>query len=150
MPSLARNKRRIAALLVFGIVVLVAGWWTLRAWTNAARVETGRAIYAQQCASCHGASLEGQPDWQTPLPTGRMPAPPHNGEGHTWHHSDGELFTIVKKGMAAIVPGYQTDMPTFEGRLSDSEIRAVLDFIRSTWPSREREYQAQQTRTRSQ
>ena len=44
--------------------------------------------------------------------------------------------------MAAVVPGYESDMPAFAGRLSDEEIRAVLAFIRSSWPERERDYQA--------
>ncbi len=32
---------------------------------------------------------------------------------HTWHHSDDQLFRIVKEGLASIVPGYETDMLTF-------------------------------------
>jgi mono/diheme cytochrome c family protein len=146
----ARNKARFAFLLIAVSLILLGGWWTYRAWTSAERIKVGAAVYAQQCASCHGAKLEGQPNWQTPLPNGRMPAPPHNAEGHTWHHSDGEFFTLVKKGMAALVPGYQSDMPPFEGRLSDEEIDAVLRYIKSTWPTREREYQEQQTKNRPQ
>ena len=59
---------------------------------------------------------------------------------------DDELFRITKKGVSALVPGYESDMPPFEGRLSDVEIEAVLAFIKSTWPEREREYQAARTR----
>jgi mono/diheme cytochrome c family protein len=44
------------------------------------------------------------------------------------------------------VPDYQSDMPAFEGVLTDEEIRAVLAFLKSTWPEREREYQAQRSR----
>ena len=72
-------------------------------------------------------------------------APPHDASGHTWHHSDNQLFTIVKKGVSAIVPGYESDMPGFESVLTDQEIRAVLAFIKSTWPEREREYQARRS-----
>ena len=32
-------------------------------------------------------------------------------------------------------PGYQTDMPAFDGKLSDNDINAVLAFIHSQWPS---------------
>ena len=71
-----------------------------------------------------------------------MPAPPHDESGHTWHHSDEVLFRIVKEGTAAIVGGgYESDMPGFADVLSDEEIRAVLDYIKSTWPERERSYQ---------
>ena len=70
-----------------------------------------------------------------------MPAPPHDASGHTWHHPDDQLFRITKEGVSAIVPGYASDMPAFEGVLSDEEIRAVLAFIGSTWPEREQAYQ---------
>ncbi|MFD1912618.1 MULTISPECIES: c-type cytochrome [Paracoccaceae] len=56
----------------------------------------GQQLYADNCASCHGASLEGQPDWRRRLDTGRMPAPPHDDSGHTWHHSDRMLFQITR------------------------------------------------------
>ena len=108
---------------------------------SARLVERGKVIYAQQCASCHGANLEGQPNWREPLPNGRLPAPPHDATGHTWHHSDKELFDMVKTGIPEIVPGYQTDMPKYEGILSSGDIWAVLSFIESTWPPVIRERQ---------
>ena len=37
--------------------------------------------------------------------------------------------------------GYESDMPGFGDRLSDDEIRAVLDYIKSTWPEREADHQ---------
>lgn len=101
----------------------------------------GKQIYAERCASCHGANLEGQPHWKVRLPSGRLPAPPHDASGHTWHHSDAQLFRITKEGPGAIVPGYQTDMPGFAGVLSDAEIIAVLDYIKSTWPAHEQDVQ---------
>jgi len=110
--------------------------------TDAEEIAKGRAIYEAQCAACHGEQLEGQPDWRTPLPSGRLPAPPHDASGHTWHHPDDVLFRIVKEGTAAIVGGgYESDMPGFGDVLSDSEIRAALAYIKSTWPERERAYQ---------
>ncbi|QFQ88905.1 c-type cytochrome [Paracoccus kondratievae] len=110
--------------------------------SSAEVIEQGRQVYADQCASCHGAQLEGQPDWKTPLPSGRLPAPPHDAGGHTWHHPDDILFRIVREGTAAIVGGgYESDMPGFADLLSDAEIRAVLAYIKSTWPERERTYQ---------
>lgn len=114
---------------------------------SAQALALGRALYGQHCATCHGANLEGQPDWKNQLPTGRMPAPPHDASGHTWHHSDGILFRITKEGPAAVVGnGYESDMPGFANTLSDDQIRAVLAFIKSTWPQRERQYQAEMSR----
>lgn len=100
-------------------------------------VERGRPVYEVHCAACHGARLEGQPNWETRLPNGRMPAPPHDASGHTWHHPDAVLFGITKHGLVPgkyAPPGYQSDMPAFGGTLSDEEIAAVLAFIKSRWP----------------
>ena len=98
----------------------------------------GKQIYVQHCASCHGLKLEGAPDWRKPLANGRMPAPPHDDNGHTWHHPDEVLFGITKNGIAAYAPpGYQSDMPAFAGKLSDDQIWAVLAYIKSHWHSRE-------------
>ena len=107
-----------------------------------AEVDVGRTLYQEYCARCHGVNLEGQADWKRPLASGRLPAPPHDTSGHTWHHPERVLFEITKYGPAAVVSGgYESDMPGFQEVLSDDEIRAVLSFIRSTWPERERRYQ---------
>jgi mono/diheme cytochrome c family protein len=105
------------------------------------QLAAGRTLYALHCASCHGADLEGQPNWRAPKEDGRLPAPPHDASGHTWHHSGAELFKMTKYGVSAVVPGYESDMPGFKGVLTDEEIQLVLDFIKSTWPPRESEYQ---------
>ena len=90
-------------LLLGGVLLaLLAGWHQARSASTAAAsaeiIEQGRQVYTAQCASCHGADLEGQPDWKSPLPSGRLPAPPHDESGHTWHHADELLFRIVKEG----------------------------------------------------
>ena len=65
-------------------------------------LQAGARIYALHCASCHGMKLEGQPNWRQRLANGRMPAPPHDESGHTWHHPDEVLFGITKRGRAAV------------------------------------------------
>jgi mono/diheme cytochrome c family protein len=97
-------------------------------------VALGERVYREHCAACHGTSLEGQPDWQSRRPGGRLPAPPHDETGHTWHHADEVLFRITKEGVAALVPGYESDMPAYADILTDDEIWAVLAFIKSRWP----------------
>jgi mono/diheme cytochrome c family protein len=79
--------------------------------------------------------LQGQPNWRERKADGRLPAPPHDDTGHTWHHSDEQLFRITKLGMTPpIAPeGYDSDMPAFGDTLKDEEIWAVLSFIKSTW-----------------
>jgi len=149
-------KRRAVALVgatAAGLVAIAAlaqqrggetrveGLTVLGEPVTADEIALGQKFYATNCASCHGAKLEGQPDWKRRLDSGRMPAPPHDETGHTWHHADRQLFTITKLGVGGVVPGYESDMPAFEGVLTDGEIRAVLAFIKSTWPNRQRAFQ---------
>ena len=102
----------------------------------------GAAVYSEHCASCHGDDLQGQPNWRNRLPSGQMPAPAHDETGHTWHHPDWQLFEITKTGRNPLAPTTTTtDMPAFEGVLTDAEIEAVWDFIKSRWPEKIRERQ---------
>ena len=103
---------------------------------DAKLVALGQKVYATQCAACHGQRLEGQPNWRQRGADGRLPAPPHDASGHTWHHPDDVLFRITKYGVvkAADLKNYDSAMPAFEGRLSDDEIVAVLSWIKSQWP----------------
>ena len=97
----------------------------------------GETVYRARCAACHGVNLEGQPNWRARDASGRLPAPPHDASGHTWHHPDQVLFDIVKHGVAkaAHLKDYDTAMPAYEGTLSDAEIGAVLSWIKSRWPA---------------
>lgn len=103
----------------------------------------GKAVYEQRCAVCHGARLEGQPNWRVRDAAGLLPAPPHDASGHTWHHPDAVLFNITKYGVAkaANLKGYQSAMPAFEGSLTDAQIIAVLSWIKAQWPEEIRRQQ---------
>ncbi|HUS54410.1 MAG TPA: cytochrome c [Thermohalobaculum sp.] len=108
------------------------------------QVARGATLYAGACASCHGARLEGQGDWRSPNPDGTYPAPPHDADGHTWHHSDKLLFRYIKLGGQEAfkdVPGIKSAMLGFSDTLADQDIWDVLAFIKSHWPERAMEYQ---------
>jgi mono/diheme cytochrome c family protein len=128
----------IAAAAAFALSPLVAEEEAgLLPYTDAEVVAEGRAIYADHCAACHGANLEGQPDWRQADAEGYLPAPPHDETGHTWHHPDALLIEITTRGTEAVVgDGYRSNMGGFGGILSDDEILAVLAYIKSTWPPR--------------
>jgi S-disulfanyl-L-cysteine oxidoreductase SoxD len=104
---------------------------------DAGTLALGRKVYDAQCAACHGTQLQGQPNWRERDATGRLPAPPHDASGHTWHHPDEVLFRITKHGLAkaANLKDYVTSMPAYEGVLSDAEIVAVLSYIKARWPA---------------
>lgn len=98
-------------------------------------VATGAKIYAENCAACHGANLQGQANWKSPDAEGYLPAPPHDETGHTWHHRDEQLFMLTKYGIGSVAGAdYRTRMPAYEDVLSDEQIVAVLSFIKSQWP----------------
>jgi mono/diheme cytochrome c family protein len=126
----------MAAAAVFWVTTQTSATGSSGANPNdASQVALGKTVYAAQCAACHGANLEGQPNWQTRRADGKLPAPPHDASGHTWHHPDAQLFAITKQGTAALVgDDYKTDMREFGSLLSDAEIWAVLAYIKSTWP----------------
>ncbi|MFN4284275.1 MAG: c-type cytochrome [Alphaproteobacteria bacterium] len=138
-------RRWLWGLLACGAILAGIGWaWpsaeTPARGANAAdsrQVARGEIVYRDYCAACHGANLEGQPAWRTRKPDGRLPAPPHDATGHTWHHSDAQLFALTKQGVVPpLAPeGYESDMPGFAASLSDAEIWAVLAYIKSRWPA---------------
>lgn len=109
----------------------------------------GEALYVETCATCHGAALEGQPNWRTPGDDGVFPAPPHDDTGHTWHHSDAVLYNYTALGgdevMARMGVTFDSGMPGFADSLTPQEIWNILAYIRSTWPDRIQEIQAVRT-----
>ena len=138
----------LAAAAVTGTLLLIIGPYNLfdSGEIKRKQIALGQSLYSARCASCHGKNLEGQPNWQTPLPSGRLPAPPHDKTGHTWHHSDDALTRVTKLGLKPFAgDNYESDMPAFGTILSDEEIDAILVYIKSTWPDRERGYQEQIT-----
>ena len=110
-------------------------------------LSAGQILYTNNCASCHGAKLEGQPNWQSPNSDGILPAPPHDATGHTWHHDNELLFEYTKLGgkgalAARGITDFNSGMPAFDGVISDEDIWDILAFIKSTWPEREQDAQA--------
>lgn len=110
-------------------------------------VALGREVYAEHCAVCHGANLEGHPDWKEPNEDGSFRPPPHDETGHTWHHPDGLLIeTIIGGGgrLPAELAGL-SNMPAFGDVLTDDEVTAVLTYIKSSWPADIRQLQWEAT-----
>lgn len=140
--------KQIALLALAGVVLIGAGllvYDTLLTGDevvalqdkNPDVVALGATVYAANCATCHGANLEGEPNWQSRDSDGRLRAPPHDATGHTWHHDGDLLFRLTKYGPADVIgdPNYASNMPAYQDVLSDDEIIAVLSYIKSTWPN---------------
>ncbi len=111
-------------------------------------VAWGRQIYDQSCAACHGPEGEGVPGWQERNQWGELPPPPHDSTGHTWRHSDGMLYRMVRDGWRD--PFNRTErltMPPFGDVLSPEEIRAVITYVKTWWTPKQRQFQWEETRT---
>ncbi len=132
----------IGVALSASAVLAGLGWWARQNRppehadaSDPQLVARGAVVYQQSCMACHGANLEGQPNWQRPNADGTLPAPPHDASGHTWHHSDRMLFEITKWGSAAVAGStFKSAMPVYDGVLDDADIWAVLAYIKSRWP----------------
>lgn len=125
-------------LLLLGILLLrpAANEATTDDLSNQQLVAMGEDVYVTYCAACHGFDLEGQPEWQQPFADGSFKAPPHDETGHTWHHSDAYLIESIKQGGARLDANIGvSNMPAYEGVLTDQQIFAVLAYIKTSWPT---------------
>jgi mono/diheme cytochrome c family protein len=134
----------LAAACSSAPVSIVVGGTTF----NTEQIAQGQQLYAQNCASCHGINGEGQfPN--APLErdaTGRFGAPPHNGNGHTWHHGDAMLIEYVRNGGVSLTdPTNWYPMPAFGEQLTDEEIMLTLAYIKTFWTAEQAARQSQVT-----
>lgn len=136
------RRRLVLSLLALGLLaaVLLAacggeGASGVEADPIAARIALGEQVYQANCAECHGVNLEGEADWKLQGDDGQFRAPPHDVTGHTWHHDDAYLIESIRLGGARLPADIGlSNMPAYDGVLSEAEIAAVLAYIKSTWP----------------
>lgn len=83
-------------------------------------VARGRALFAQNCAVCHGVSGKGN----GPLAAGLTPPPADLTQLHFYHHSDETVLQWVSDGIP------ESAMPGFKEKLTLEERKAVVSFIR--------------------
>ena len=106
--------------------------------------QTAPALFGDNCAACHGSDLKGQPDWQTQRADRTYPPPPQDHTGHTWQHSDANLFDYIRDGGERFERrAFKTDMPGFGDSLNSAEIWAVIAYVKSHWA---KEFLAKQAR----
>ena len=120
---------------------------TAAAAAGDSRPMSGAVLYQEYCASCHGAKGEGAPNWKRPDENGELPAPPHDATGHSWRHSDAELFEMIAKGWRD--PFNKTDrltMPPFDERLSAQQVQDVIAYLKTLWTADQRQFQAEESR----
>jgi mono/diheme cytochrome c family protein len=102
---------------------------------NAGTVLEGKKLYASHCANCHGRRLQGQLLWQVRDEFAGRRAPAHDQTGHTWQHSDEDLFAMTKFGRFPATPAtVKSYMPAYAQNLGDEQILATIAYVKATWP----------------
>ena len=82
-------KYAVSGLIIVAVFIGIALWssssteMTQIPYEDVASVTAGKEVYDTNCASCHGAKLEGQANWEIRTADGYLPAPPHDETGHT-------------------------------------------------------------------
>ncbi len=154
-----RQPRRSAALAlaVCALALTISGEPPPRAGSPAtamparsdeetALLARGERLYAAYCRSCHGGRDGGANHPLTPV---------HNHEGHTWHHADQNLMTIIMDGITATdernrrirgIPDSVPRMPAWKGILTEDDARAVLALIKTWWRPEQRASQERHSR----
>ena len=132
----AGQYRRTGAFAVVLTLCLALGWFPLRPAIEpayptsyyapsepyaAASIVRGDAVYADNCALCHGTNGRGDGPAAAGLPT----RPADLTEPHLFAHSPGDLFWWVSHGMDEGV------MPGFAGALDPNQRWNVINFIRA-------------------
>ena len=95
--------------------------------------KNGKILYNQYCASCHQPNLAGAANWQGLDEDGHRKAPPLNGTGHTWHHTDELLHRMIEYGFAKQIKNYEGKMMGFGDKITDEGIDNILSYIKFYW-----------------
>ncbi|MBI5879846.1 MAG: cytochrome c [Chloroflexi bacterium] len=109
---------------------------------DAGRIERGARVYTAQCAKCHGATLQGAPQWPLRQPDGSYPAAPLDASGPAWRNRDTTIIDVITNGNG---PAGASGMPAFRTTLSPAEVVDVMDYIKSRWSRDQRRKQWWQT-----
>jgi mono/diheme cytochrome c family protein len=122
--------------LVAALVLSSCGSGTAQPETTQSQgqIERGAKLYQVNCQSCHGGATEGK---LKDLP------PPHNANGHTWHHADQQLTVMVLNGISFSLE--EQKMPAFKDKLTEEEVKAILAYIKTWWTEEQRQWQTNVT-----
>ena len=93
---------------------------------DAASIEAGKTLYAEQCAACHGVAGKG--DGEMAPFTGEPP--PSDLTDAAWKHgsTDGEIFAVIRDGVD------DTGMQGFGADLKPNDMWNLVNYIRTFGP----------------
>lgn len=87
---------------------------------SAGSVAEGKRLFATQCALCHGKTGDGKGDLVEPM---KLDVKDYHDPAALKQLTDGALFHVLQKGCG--------QMPGEEGRLKDTQMWNLVNFIRS-------------------
>jgi mono/diheme cytochrome c family protein len=90
-------------------------------------IQRGATLYTANCLSCHGGASGGKL---------RDIPPPHNANGHTWHHADQQLTDMILNGIPFSLEAQR--MPAFKDKLTEEDVKAILASIKTWWTEEQR------------
>jgi cytochrome c oxidase cbb3-type subunit 3 len=111
-------------IVVSLVAIVLIGSWALAQSHSSGSPKNGERIYQQHCVGCHGTSGDGLgPDIK------ELIVPPANFRAvKSRTKTDMELYLAIKQGVLF------SPMHGWADRLSEHEIRDVLNYIRSLAP----------------
>ena len=116
----------MTVVMAKGVVILLAVALLPGLVLAQGNAEKGKTLFAQYCASCHGASGKGD----APVAAALNPKPRDlTDKAYVAGLKDQYLFDLVKKGGAAV--GKSPLIPPFGSKLKDEDIRDVIAYVRS-------------------
>jgi len=114
---------------------------------DAGPLATGEDVYKAYCAYCHGFKLDGKSEWFRRTDKDPAHSPALNESGNAWRLSDKMLFDITKYGgQPYALPGVKSEMPAFEGVITDKQMSMSLDYVKGQWPEKLRAHQLRITK----
>jgi mono/diheme cytochrome c family protein len=94
--------------------------------SGATSMAAGGKVFTTNCSSCHQANGKGQPGVFPPLAGNPFVTGPADA-----------VISVVKNGKSGPITvngtKYNGQMPAWKGTLSDSDIAAVISYIRNSW-----------------
>jgi len=92
-----------------------------------ASIAAGAALYARQCAACHGPT--GRGDGRLAAATAAYGRRPPNLTDAVWQHggSDGEIFTAIRDGFTS---GQEAVMVAFGDRFADDDMWSIVNYLK--------------------
>ena len=155
-PAQNKGWPLVTALVSLSLAVALSAWMLpdladpppMKNSASPNSLRQGRLVYGQVCAGCHGVDLKGAANENSNqsalsvLEPPSSPPPPLDESGHSWMHTDGELFRIVKYGIANCgTTDTGSVMPGFGDEIDDGALEEVIAFVKSQWPDKIQRFQ---------